>query len=79
MTGIEEAAWDNFEELKRYVRWNVNVNLLMFVESSFINAHKKQFIKDLKRGRIKITPEFMRDLEPELKKVVLEAICLARI
>jgi hypothetical protein len=80
MTGPEEVAWDNFEELKRYVRYDKDDTLRVWVEPSLITFHKKQFIRDLKRGRIKITPEFMRDLEsPELKRIVLEAVCLARI
>ena len=79
MTGTEEVAWDNFEELRKYVHWYTHVYLIRRAETSFVGTHRKQFIRDIKRGRIKITPEFMHDLDPEMKKIVVEAICLARI
>ena len=84
MTGTEEVAWDNFEELKQYIDLYSGLTRTPFLESFFggisIERRKTIFVRDIKLGRIKISPEFMCSLEsPELKKIVIEAICLAKV
>jgi hypothetical protein len=80
MTGAEEVAWDNFNEFyrmfgKTYTWLSTSVFVQRETDHRFIIL-----VKDIKRGRIKITPEFMRSItNPALKQKVIEAICLARI